>query len=100
MANPGQVIAVSVDYLENDKYTFSEAIDDDTLERFTNITLSKQNATLTVNVDPKISYIGDEVIISGQLINPTGNVARKEIDLTIRGVNSETSSRLVTDENG
>jgi hypothetical protein len=97
--NPGDEILVSVDYLDNEVYAFSEGLDSDTLEEFTNITLGKQNATLTVEATPKASYVGDEVVISGQLINPLGDVAGKEIYISING-SSITEKTAVTQEDG
>ena len=99
MNNPGDEILVTVNYVENKVYAFSKGIDNDTRETFTNITLGKQNATLTVEVNPNTSYIGDEVIISGYLINPLGNVEGKEIYLTINGT-SNTERTVITDKNG
>ena len=79
----GSNVLVTVRYIENNQYGPSLGLNSSSLEEFTNITLSKQPTRITIVANPNETYIGTPITITGNLINPLGDVNNQLIRIVI-----------------
>ena len=79
----GVDVLVTVRYVENNMYQSSIGVNASNREEITDIILSKQPTRITVVATPNETYIGTPIIISGNLINPLGDVNNQLIRILI-----------------
>jgi len=99
-------VAVSVDYIGDEIYNASRGIDKDTIPSggdikdgkvLENITVSIQNATITVNATPTDAIVYQEVIINGTLTDGMNNPIKRAF---VEVIVNNTSYFTRTNEDG
>ncbi|MEE3418592.1 MAG: Ig-like domain repeat protein, partial [Methanosphaera sp.] len=80
-------ISVTVEYTGNDTYLPSVANNTDDNKVLKNITVTPHNSSITVDVIPKNTTIGENVTISGQLVDEmSNNISNADLVIYVDGV--------------